>query len=88
MLRKYTPNPAHVVDWGEIIFDTDGTFKEGPMCIMDSRDQVLRRKIVWLVKVFWQHQGLKEATWEREDTMRATYPFLFEDEGVCSNIWH
>ena len=38
MLRRYTPNPAHVVDWGEIDVDTDGTFKEGPVCIMDSQD--------------------------------------------------
>ena len=36
MLRKYTPDPTHVVDWGELIVDTDGTFKEGPMRIMDS----------------------------------------------------
>ena len=41
MLHRYTPDPAHVVDWGEIEVDTDGTFEEGPMCIMDSRDQVL-----------------------------------------------
>ena len=41
MLRKYTLDPAHVVDWGGIIVDTDGTFEEGPVCIMDSRDQVL-----------------------------------------------
>ena len=53
MLRRYTPDPAHVVDWGEIDVDTDGTFEEGPMCIMDSRDQVLRRKIVRLVRVLW-----------------------------------
>ena len=46
MLRKYTPDPAHVVDWGEIEVDTDGTFEEGLVCIMDSRDQVLRRKTV------------------------------------------
>ena len=38
MLRKYTPDPAHVVDWGEITVDTDGTFEEGLVCIMDSRD--------------------------------------------------
>ena len=24
-LRKYTPDPAHVVDWGQIEVDTDGT---------------------------------------------------------------
>ena len=40
MLRRYTPDPAHVVDWGEIEVDTDGTFEEGPMCIIDSQDQV------------------------------------------------
>ena len=28
MLRKYTPDPAHVADWGGIIVDTDGTFEE------------------------------------------------------------
>ena len=82
MLRKYTLDPAHVVDWGQIEVDTNGTFEEGPVCILDSRDQVLRRKIVRLVRVLWKHYGVKESTWEREDTMRATYPFLFRDEGT------
>ena len=82
MLRRYTPDPDHVVDWGNIEVYTDGTFEEGPVCIMDSRDQVLRRKIVRLVRVLWRHRGVKESTWEREDTMRATYPFLFRDEGT------
>ena len=82
MLQRYTPDPAHVVDWGEIEVDANGTFKEGPVCIMDSWDRVLRRKTVRLVKVLWQHRGVEEATWERDDTMRATYPFLFRDEGA------
>ena len=51
MLRRYTPDPDHVVDWGEIKVDTDGIFEEGPVCIMDSRNQVLRRKTVRLVRV-------------------------------------
>ena len=82
MLRRYTSDPAHVVDWGEIGVDTYGTFEEGLMCIMDSRDQVLRCKTVRLVRVLWQHRGVEESTWEREDTMRVTYPFLFRDEGT------
>ena len=80
MLRKYTPDPAHVVDWEQFEIDTDGTFEEGPVCIVDSRDRVLRRKTVRLVRVLWRHYGVEEYTWEREDTMRATYPFLFRDE--------
>ena len=82
MLWKYTPDPAHVVDWGQIEVDTDETFEERPMCILDSRDQVLRRKLVRLVRVLWWHCGVEESTWERGDTMRATYPFLFRDEGT------
>ena len=82
ILQKYTPDLTHVVDSGEIDVDTDGTFEEGPVCIMDSRDQVLRCKTVRLVKVLWQHRGVEEATWERDDTIRATYPFLFRDEST------
>ena len=82
MLRRYMSDPDHVVDWGEIEVDTDGTFEEGPVCILDSWDQVLRRKTVRLVRVLWRHRGVEESTWERKDTMRATYPFLFRDEGT------
>ena len=45
MLWKYTPDPAHVVDWGELVIDVDGTFKEGPVRIVDSRDQVLHARL-------------------------------------------
>ena len=70
------------MDWGEIEVDTDETFEEGPVCIMDSRDQVSRRKAVRLVRVLWRHRGVEESTWECEDTMWATYHFLFRDEGT------
>ena len=33
MFRKYTLDPAHVVDWRQIEVNTDGTFEEGPVCI-------------------------------------------------------
>ena len=73
---------VHVVDWVELAVDADGTFDEGPVRIMDRREQVLLGKIMRLVKVLWQHQEVEEATWERKDTIRTNYPFLFEDEGM------
>ena len=82
VLIKCTQDPTHVVNWGQIEVDTDGTFEEGPVCILDSRDQVLRRKTVRLVRVLWRHYGVEEFTWEHEEAMRATYPFLFRDEGT------
>ena len=62
ILRKYTLDPAHVVDWGQIEVDTDGTFEEGTVCIVCSLDQVLRRKTVRLVRVLWRHCGVEEST--------------------------
>ena len=41
MLWKYTLDPPHLMDWGEISVDTYGTFEEGPVRILDSWDQVL-----------------------------------------------
>ena len=66
MLQKYTPDPTHIVDWGVLVVDADGTFEEGPLRIMDSREQVFRGKTVRLVKVLWQHRGVEEATGERQ----------------------
>ena len=63
ILQKNTPDPAYVVDWGGIIVDRDGTFEGGPTRILDSQDQVLQRKTVWLVKVLWQHRGVEETIW-------------------------
>ena len=77
MLRKYTPDSTHVVDWGKLVVDVDGTFEEGLVRIMDSWDQVLRGKTIRLVKLLWQHRGVEEAIWENEDMMRTNYPFLF-----------
>ena len=87
MLRKYTLDPTHVVAWGKLVVDANGTFEEGPMRIMDSRKQAVRGKTVRLVKMLWQHRVVEKATWEREDTMHANYPFLFEDEGMFLAIW-
>ena len=38
MLWKYTLDPTHVVDWGELSIDTYGTFEKGPVSIMNSQD--------------------------------------------------
>ena len=45
MLLKYTANPTYVVDWGELVIDADRTFEEGPVCIMNSWDQVCEAKL-------------------------------------------
>ena len=51
---------------------------EEPKAILDREVKQLRNKQVSLVKVLWQHHGMKEATWEPESTMRAQYQQFFD----------
>ena len=77
MLRKYEPDPSHILEWNGLELEADVSFEEKPVEILDRRDQVIRGKTIHLVKVLWSHHGVEEATWEREDEMRAKYPDLF-----------
>ena len=49
------------------------------MQIVDRREQILRNKVIPLVKVLWGNHGIKEGTWESEAQMRSQYPQLFSD---------
>ncbi|GAV82284.1 Chromo domain-containing protein [Cephalotus follicularis] len=77
MLRKYHPDPSHVLQWEPLELRMDLSFEEIPIRILDCRIKQLRSKTIPLVKVLWQYQGVEEGTWEREDDMQAKYPLLF-----------
>ncbi|KAL5561823.1 hypothetical protein UlMin_031570 [Ulmus minor] len=55
----------------------DLSLQERPVRILDFKVKTLRNKEIPLVKVLWRNQPIKEATWEREQDMRASYPELF-----------
>ncbi|GAV67347.1 Chromo domain-containing protein [Cephalotus follicularis] len=77
MLRKYHPDPSLVLQWEPLDSRKDLNFEETPIQILDRRVKQLRSKTIPLVKVLWQYHGLEEATWEREEDMRALYSHLF-----------
>ncbi|KAG8503406.1 hypothetical protein CXB51_001385 [Gossypium anomalum] len=77
MLRRYRSDPTHVIPVAEIEVQSDLTFEEEPVQILDRDVKVLRRKSVPLVKMLWRNHGREEATWEIEEAMRQQYPQLF-----------
>ena len=79
MLRKYIPDPSHVLRDQPVELKDNLTYKEQPMQIVDRREQILRNKVIPLVKVLWGNHGIKEATWESEAQMPSQYPQLFSD---------
>ncbi|XP_075485331.1 uncharacterized protein LOC142525043 [Primulina tabacum] len=78
MLRKYEPDPSHVIQPDEVELDPFLSYTEYPICILDRKDKVLRNKVIPLVRVQWSRHGVEESTWEIEQKMRASYPYLFD----------
>ncbi|PKA56239.1 hypothetical protein AXF42_Ash011168 [Apostasia shenzhenica] len=62
MLRKYEPDPFHVLSQQDIEIRRDISYIEKPIGILDRKDQVLRNKTIPLVKILWQHHTSDEAT--------------------------
>ncbi|KAL0555972.1 hypothetical protein IC582_004475 [Cucumis melo] len=79
MLRKYVPDPSHVVDYEPLEIDENLSYVEQPVEVLAREVKTLRNKQIPLVKVLWRNHRVEEATWEREDDMRSRYPDLFEE---------
>ena len=71
------PDPMHVIQYAPLELKEDLTYKVVSIGILSKEQKVLRNKVINLVKVEWQNQGDKEATWELETQMIEKYPYLF-----------
>ncbi|WVZ81798.1 hypothetical protein U9M48_029139 [Paspalum notatum var. saurae] len=58
----------------------DLTYTEYPVQILETAERTTRNRIIKMCKVKWSHHTAEEATWEREDDLRADYPELFASQ--------
>ena len=79
MLWKCESDVVPVIDWQPLEVREDASYIEQPVRILDRKEQVLRTKVIPLVKVQWSHHSANEASWEREAEIRESYPHLFYD---------
>ncbi|XP_017984298.1 PREDICTED: uncharacterized protein LOC108663597 [Theobroma cacao] len=77
MLRKYNPDPSHVIWYETIQLNNDLTYEEQPVAILDRQVKKLCSKEIALVKVLWRNHTSEEVTWEAKEEMRTKYPHLF-----------
>ena len=78
-LRRYIPDPSHVIETDAVQLRDDLSVELPAAYIADSRVKELRGKTVRLVKVVWDPVS-GDATWELEEKMREQYPHLFSGE--------
>ncbi|TYK14752.1 pol protein [Cucumis melo var. makuwa] len=78
-VAKYVSDPSHVVDYEPLEIDENLSYTEQTVEVLAREMKMLGNREIPLVKVLWQNRRVEEATWEREDDMRARYPELFEE---------
>ncbi|XP_042444058.1 uncharacterized protein LOC122029184 [Zingiber officinale] len=87
-LRRYVVDPNHILETRPLLVEgnlnEELKYEEVPIRIIDTKDQVLRRRTIPYVKVQWSNHTEREATWEPEEKMRKHYPYLFEDQASSS----
>ncbi|XP_050937779.1 uncharacterized protein LOC103500445 [Cucumis melo] len=71
MLRKYVADLMHVVDLEPLQINENLTYEEQPVEILAREVKMLCNRGIALVKVLWRNHVVEEATWEREEEMKA-----------------
>jgi hypothetical protein len=61
----------------ELNVKEDLAYSEYPIRILETSRRTTRSKVINMCKVQWSHHSEDEATWEREDEVRAEFPQLF-----------
>jgi hypothetical protein len=57
----------------------DLSYQEYPLRISETSERVTRNKKIKMCKVKWSHHTKDEATWEREEELKAKFPCFFFD---------
>ncbi|XP_026379661.1 uncharacterized protein LOC113274498 [Papaver somniferum] len=67
-------------DLTELVVKPDAAFENNPIRIVERQVIKLRSRALPFVKVQWNPQNEREATWESEDVIHRSHPHLFNNE--------
>ena len=87
-LRKCLRIPTEVVESDSIQLESDLTYPEHHIKIIDHKNQVTRRTTNRFYKVQWSNHSEEEATWEKEEFLRSKYPDLLNAHQGTSHLNH
>nr|AAM01049.1 putative polyprotein [Oryza sativa Japonica Group]ABB47061.1 retrotransposon protein, putative, Ty3-gypsy subclass [Oryza sativa Japonica Group] len=76
-LKKCLRVPSEQADSEHIEVREDLTYVERPVTILDTMERRTRNRVIHFCKVQWSNHAEEEATWEREDELKAAHPDLF-----------
>jgi hypothetical protein len=78
-LKKCLRVPEEQLPMEDLNAKEDLSYQEYPIKILETSERVTRNKRIKMCKVQWSHHIAEEATWEREEELRAEFPSFFPD---------
>jgi hypothetical protein len=55
----------------------DLSYQEYRVKILETSERVIQNKMIKMCKVQWSHHTKEEATWDREEELKAEFPSFF-----------
>ena len=78
-LKKCLCVPEEAIEPTSIKIQSDLTYEERPIKVLEEMERVTRSKVTKFYKVVWNNHSEQDATWEREDYLREVYPSFYEE---------
>jgi hypothetical protein len=78
-LKKCLRMPKEQLPLEDLYAKEDLSYQEYPVKILGTSERVTRNKKFKLCKVQWSHHTEEEATWKREEELKAEFPSFFSD---------
>jgi hypothetical protein len=73
-LKRCLKPPTYMIIEDTIPLEPDLTYKAYSIKVLDQQDRVTHNTTTWFYRIQWNEHSEDEATWKREDFLRANYP--------------
>jgi hypothetical protein len=78
-LKKRLRVPEEQLPMEDLDAKEDLSYQEYPVKILETSKRVTQNTRIKMCKVQWSHHTEEEATWEREEGLKAEFPNFFSD---------
>jgi hypothetical protein len=72
--------PEEQIPMEDLDAKEDLSYQEHPIRILETSERVTRNNRIKMYKVQWSHHTEEEATWEKEEELKAEFPSFFSDQ--------
>jgi hypothetical protein len=78
-LKKCLRVPEEHIPMEDLDAKEDLSYQEYPVKILEMSERVTQNNRIKMCKVQWSHHTKEEATWKREEELKAQFPSFFSD---------